>query len=222
MLNKKYITFKREPFFELVRPYIDKDTVVLDIGSGSEANFSKYFGRKDFYQFDGNKDTVIKLQKEFEHVILGNLPILPYENNYFNVIHCSHVVEHLTPEILYATLKEMDRCLNKDGYLIISAPLLWDGFYDDLSHIKPYPPSIFINYLCSKESNSRTRKLISSNYVLEKKVYRFEEVGEPLKDTLNTKGNLLVTLWFKLHTQLYKLGLRHYNKTGYTIILKKH
>jgi SAM-dependent methyltransferase len=221
MIDKKYITFSREPFFELARPFINKNSLVLDIGSGSEANFSKYFERNDFFLFDGNEETVNKLKQNFENVQQGSLPNLPYNDNKFDVIHCSHVVEHLTPEILYNTLKEMDRCLKNNGYLIISAPLLWDGFYDDLSHIKPYPPAIFKNYLCSKESNSRTRKLISNNYTVEKEIYRYFEVEHPLRKAINTKGNLFVTLWFKFNGLLHKLGLRYLAKTGFTIVLKK-
>lgn len=221
MIDKKYITYKREPFFELVRPFLRDDSFVLDIGSGSEANFSKYFKRKDFFLFDGNEETVQKLNQNFENVQQGSLPNLPYRDSQFDIIHCSHVVEHLTPEILYATLKEMDRCLNDKGYLIISAPLLWDGFYDDLSHIKPYPPTVFKNYLCSNLSNSRSRKLISTSYAVQNEVYRYFEVEPPLRKAINTKGNLFVTLWFKFNGLLHKWGLRYYAKTGYTIVLKK-
>ena len=221
MIDKKYITFNREPFFELARPFIKENSLVLDVGSGSEASFSKYFKRKDFYLFDGNKDTVFKLKQNFRNVTQGSLPNLPYEDLKFNVIHCSHVVEHLSPEVFYKTLQEMDRCLNINGYLIISAPLLWEGFYNDLSHIKPYPPAIFKNYLCSKTNNSRTRALISNDYIFINEVYRYPEVGHPLRNAINTNGNLLVKLWFKFHGLLHKLGLRHYAKTGYTIVLKK-
>ena len=34
-----------------------------------------------------------------------------------------------------------------DGVLVISATILWDGFFRDMSHIKPHYPSVFINYL---------------------------------------------------------------------------
>jgi SAM-dependent methyltransferase len=220
-MENKYITFSREPFFELARPYITNESKVLDVGCGSLANFSTYFDRKDFFHFDGNEETVHKLKQNFENVAQGSLPNLPYDNKQFDLIHCSHVVEHLTPDILYATLKEFDRCLNNEGYLIISAPLLWEGFYDDLSHIKPYPPAVFKNYLCSKQKISRTRELISNNYEVIKEVYRYFETKNPIYNSINKKGNILVSIYIMLNKLMNKLGFRYLSKTGFTIVLKK-
>src|SRR5690606_15521311 len=114
---------------------------VLDIGAGSGL-FSKYFKRNDFYLFDGNDITINELKRENKNVFQGELPIIPFQNNFFDLIHCSHVIEHLNPDVFYETLKEMDRCLKLGGHLIISAPLIWSGFYNDLSHVRPYNPKV--------------------------------------------------------------------------------
>jgi SAM-dependent methyltransferase len=145
---KPFITYKREPFFQMAKDHIKPESVILDIGSG-EGDFAKYLGRKDVYMLDGNMTTIELLKKDFENIYYGKLPKLPFENSKFDIIHTSHLVEHLAPQELYDLLKEIDRCLKNCGILVISTPLLWNGFYADMSHLKPYYPSVFTNYLCS-------------------------------------------------------------------------
>lgn len=218
-IKNKYVTHKREPFFEIATEYIQPNSKVLDIGAGNGA-FSKYLQRSDFYLFDGNKQTVEELKKEYANVVLGDLPVLPFEDNFFDVIHCSHVVEHLPPHIFYETLKEMDRCLKVQGYLVISAPLLWSGFYNDLSHIRPYNPKVYRNYLCGEQVFSRTRKVISEHYKQEKIVYRFREANEDLNYTIK-KSKLLFGLPARIIRHILKNNIDYYEKTGYTIVLRK-
>lgn len=219
MIDKKYATHSREPFFELAKDYIKDDSRVLDIGSGYGA-FPQYFDRNDFYLFDGNFETIDILKEKFNNVKHGMLPNLPFEDSFFDVIHCSHVVEHLDAKTLYQSLTEMNRCLKIGGVMVISAPLIWEGFYDDLSHIRPYPPSVFINYLCSNKNNNRTRTIISENYKIIKTVYRFKE--KKLLDKIYFHSNKFWSyILIGLLKLLKRLRIKFYDKTGYTIILQK-
>lgn len=218
-IDPKYVTFKREPFFEIAREYINKDSKVLDIGAG-DGYFSGYCHRDDFYLYDGNKEGVDILRKKYPNSFYGKLPNLPFENGFFDVIHCSHVIEHLRPDEVYETLKEIDRCLTNGGYIIISTPLLWENFYTDLSHIKPYNPWMFNKYLTKVDDQILTREKISNDYIVQRLEYRFREISI-MESFYNLRNNLLITLLFILTRILHKLGLRHYEKTGYTIVLRK-
>lgn len=219
MNKEKYYTHKREPFFEIANNYISKYSRVLDIGAGAGA-FSMYCDRDDFYLFDGNPQTVDELKEKYNNVEYGLLPNLPYDSKFFDVIHCSHVVEHLEPKIFYDTLVEMDRCLKIGGCLVISAPLMWSGFYDDLSHIKPYNPNVYKNYLCSKRGVSRTRNVISSSYEIEKLVFRYLPTNNNF-NFYNTKDNRLISIIVKVINKMKSKGFSFLEKTGYTIVLKK-
>ncbi|MDP3945577.1 MAG: class I SAM-dependent methyltransferase [Lutibacter sp.] len=219
MINKKYCTHQREPFFDIVTKYINFDSIVLDVGCGN-GDFAEFHKRFDFYMFDGNIQTVKHLKTKFSKVYQGILPVLPFESETFDIIHCSHVVEHLEPELLYNSLKEMDRCLKKGGHLVISAPFLWDGFYDDLSHVKPYPPNVFKNYLASKSSAPRTKAKISINYIVVEEIYRYM-VHKPFEEIGRSKNNIFVKVFFKGIQLVEKLGVIKYKKTGFTIVLKK-
>lgn len=213
MIKKEFVTQSRIPFYKIVESYIKPNSKVLDIGAGS-CSFSEHFKRKDFYQLDSNPKTLEKLKGIYPNYYLSKLPNIPFESNSFDLIHCSHVLEHLEPEDFYQTLIEIDRCLKSNGYLVVSLPLLSDFFYDDLSHVKPYNPAIFIKYLSPYKNNNLTREKISSQYDVKKLTYRYKAYkifSENLFSPIN---------W--VATGLFKLGVRNYKKTGFTLILQKN
>lgn len=219
MFDLRYATQDKNTFFDFAKQLILPESCVLDIGAGN-GSFAKHCGRNDFYLFDGNIETVEKLKKEHPNSLQGYLPELPYNDSFFDLIHCSHVLEHLDHQTFYESIKEIDRCLKRQGYLVISTPLLWDKFYDDLSHVKPYTPYIFIKYLTLKNKERATRMSISEKYSVEKLQYRYREV--PLtEDLYNINANIFIGIVFKFLNLLYRLGLRKYIKNGFTIVLKK-
>jgi len=220
MIDKKFATHDRNPFFDLASPYISKESKVLDIGPG-EGNFSGFHKRNDFYLFEGNPMSAELLKKEHPNTFIGMLPKLPFESNFFDVIHCSHVVEHLQPQEFFDTLVEMDRCLKKNGVLVISAPMFWEGFYNDLSHVKAYNPNIYVKYLCPNDVKALTRLTISTDYQVKNLQYRYRE-STPFHEYHNSKNSLIVKVFLFGLKVLRKLGLRKYDRTGYTIILEKN
>lgn len=219
-MNKKFATHGREPFFALAAPFMSADSRVLDIGPG-RGDFSDHHNRTDFYLFEGNPETVELLRQKHANVFEGLLPDLPFENGFFDLIHCSHVVEHLEPQTFYDSLKEMDRCLAPGGHLVISTPLLWDGFYNDLSHVRPYNPKTFKNYLTDKLGHkARTRSVISVDYTIARLQYRY--LPYDAFEDFHSRGNNLLVRFFLFQARLLKkMGLAEYRKTGYTIVLKK-
>lgn len=219
MIHLKYVTHKREPFFDLARKRIQPDFKVLDVGPGS-GFFSEFCKRDDIYQFEGNPKNVEKLKQKYPNVYEGILPELPFESQFFDLIHCSHVVEHLSPEVFYQTLLSFDRCLKPGGFMVISAPMMWEEFYDDLSHIRPYPPKVFKNYLCRKAGDSRTRSTISDGYIMEEEIYRYRRIN-PYRDYTARRNDFFFKGIVKLMRFVGDKFIRKYEKTGYTVVLKK-
>ncbi|MFN3640767.1 MAG: class I SAM-dependent methyltransferase [Flavobacterium sp.] len=195
------------------------ESKVLDVGPGS-GNFLEFCDRDDFYLFEGNSKTVETLKQKYSNVYEGLLPELPFESEFFDVIHCSHVVEHLSPEVFYETLLSFDRCLKVGGYMVISAPLMWEEFFNDLSHIRPYPPSVFKNYLCKKTGKSRTRTTVSDSYEMEEEVYRYRMVN-PFKNLTASRNDFIFRGVVKMLRFIGDKFLKKYEKTGYTVVLRK-
>lgn len=113
-----------EVAFELVKEYLNKDKMVLDVGCGSDSFLykvkdltSRRFGcdfNVDQYAEHDNKENVKKVDLDWEK--------LPYEQEMFDVIFCLDVLEHLFNP--FSLLKECFRVLKNDGIIILSTPNL--------------------------------------------------------------------------------------------------
>ncbi len=220
------ITLSHEPFFDVALGFVTPKSVVLDVATGDGA-FAKRAGRDDFYLIDGNPDSVARLKERFPNAQEVLLPELPFSDAFFDMIHASHIVEHLPPEVLYRFLQEADRCLKPGGYLVVSAPLLNDRFYNDLSHLRPYTPNVFTRYLVWGPHSCTTRPLVSKSYKIKSLCYAYQE--KPFFDDDDTGGELpyhhccrcAANLLYWFQRVKYSLGFRTLQKRAFTLVLQK-
>lgn len=222
--RKYYCTIDRRPFYAIAAKYLpaDESAIIVDIGSG-EGQFADYLNLankyKNLFLLDGNSLTIENLKSRFKNAILYRAPEkLPSKSATVSYIHCSHLIEHLYSQELYQFLKEIDRVLGKGGIFVVNSPMLWSGFYSDLSHVKPYNPDVILNYLCCISKN-RSAEIISENYTQLELVYRYTilDFDEGLGSNLLPIDFILQTIkWF-----LSKLGIKKYTKNGYTLVLRK-
>ena len=222
--RQRYTVASREPFFELAAAYLphDEEGVVVDIGAG-DGSFARTKGLsmryRNLYLLDHNAASVAALGKEFSGAKEYHAPgALPFGDGEVSFIHLSHIVEHLEPRQLYAFLIECDRVLADDGIIVISTPLLWERFYDDMSHVKPYTPSVFINYLCLKRTNANAES-ISDAYRVQELVYRFRVTEGD--GHWGSKFFIVDVILRLFQRAISLLGFRFYRKNGFTIVLKK-
>ncbi len=123
-----------DPIFALFM----KGKKVLDIGCGE----GRLLRRNPalVYGIDINKKMVEQLMKENLLVKEGNVTGIPYADNFFDVVHCSNIIEHLNPVEAQKMFLEIKRVLKSGGMAIIITPMpktVWNTF----GHIKPYPPA---------------------------------------------------------------------------------
>jgi len=90
---------------------------VLNIGGGGDKTLLKYCQPKEYTELDisGEPDLLINLDKEYP---------LPIEDNRFDMVICTDVLEHL--EEFHRVFSELIRITNQ--YIIISVPNAWKGF----------------------------------------------------------------------------------------------
>ena len=218
-----YCTHHREPFYDIARKYLPdkKEKVIVDIGAGS-GNFAKYIRDNghsgEIFLLDANKETVKDLKKDFPNVIRYKAPTrLPFGNASVSFVHCSHLIEHLNPGEVYVLLREIDRIIEKGGTFVVSAPLLWSGFYHDMSHVRPYHPNIFVHYF-TQSSRQHSFETISNEYVVRQLVYRYVAEKE---EFLGSKW-VMVDFFVRIARKILKFcGINKYTKSGYTIVLQK-
>ena len=169
---------------------------ILDIGCGEGVFIS--LNPKKIVGIDGNRQTVRKCCRKGLNVKYGLAAKIPYPDKSFDGIHCSHMIEHLEPKQVYQFMKEVSRVLKKRGILVIRSPLFWSGFYDNLTHIKPYPPRAITRYLV-EDAPDTTYPRIKSRYQKVALHWRYQSILPVI----------------------YSLGIHSFKKNGYLLVLKK-
>ena len=76
------------------------------------------------------------------------------ESDCYDIVHCSHMIEHFAYPEIRLVIDELFRVTKKNGYLIIRSPLMWEHFFDDLDHVRPYPPQSIMNYLYNPQQQT--------------------------------------------------------------------
>lgn len=201
-INKNY---QNEYLLKRELKYFKNCKNILDIGCG-DGEFVSYDNR--IIGIDGNKKSVSLAKKKKLNVKYGLATSLPFKNNSFEGVHCAHVIEHLFPEDAHKMLKEISRVLKKDGILVISTPIMWSGFYNDFTHLKPYNPEALIRYLVN-EGQNKTLPDINTKYDKIDFYWRYRTLP------LNGKFTYLIANY------LFKYGFHTLSRDAYTMILRK-
>lgn len=105
------INFLKFKFKKLKRMIsLPRNWLVLDVGSG-DGPFPRADVLFDKYVFDTDRMSNLVIDRPF---VMGDISALPFLDNSFDFVYCSHVLEHINnPEI---AMKEMMR-VGKRGYI---------------------------------------------------------------------------------------------------------
>lgn len=144
--------FNKLEMEDITLVHMGKCKKILDVGCGGGRFISK--ARDRIEGLDACTSTVDYVKSKGMRCTEGWITKIPFEDNSFDGINCSHIIEHLTPQELYTAMHEMDRILKIGGILAIQAPLLHDKFYDTLSHVRPYTHKVFMNYMVGREGHT--------------------------------------------------------------------
>ena len=214
MMKKiKKTIFKRLKFEQkkewdkLAYAFLKKNDWILDVGCG-EGRFIAQNPKK-IKGLDLNKDSIKVCQRKGYQVIKGDARHLPFKKESVPAIHCSHLIEHFFPQEVHQILFEFNRVLKPKGILVIRSPFLWNQFYSDLTHIRPYNPGVISRYLAAKGQSQHALKPISQDYQTIFLKWRYQ----PL-----VIGNKYFDLIFNA---LNHWGFPWLKKNGYLLVMKK-
>ncbi len=144
---------------------------------------------------------------------VGDIVELSFNDEKFNVIHCSHVIEHLDYKSIVSSLDEMFRVLKSGGYLILRSPLMYPGFYFDIDHVRPYPPESILNYF-----NNRQQQRVGSYKIFEVlRWYRREAAS-----FYNSNCGIVKIFNYLLKLFWLVIGFPRSKPNGYILVIKKN
>jgi len=112
--------------FYIVKNYVKKNkSIILDIGTESENTFEiaknvtrckKIYGVNIEEGFEHYSDSELENMKNFKFY---NGYSIPFKDKMFDVITIFYVLHHIKKPILKKLIKDIDRVLKKDGYVVI-------------------------------------------------------------------------------------------------------
>jgi len=208
------IEFDQKKYFDNIAiDYFKNCKKILDLGCGDGRFIS--LDPKRIIGLDHNEKSVQICKNKGFDVKYGEVTNIPFKDNFFDGVHCSHVIEHLFPKDAHKLLFEVNRVLKKNGIFILRTPLLHSKFYCDLTHIKPYYPEAILHYLKTEDQNQRTLSDIVGIYKILKLKYR----RAPL--FANIDKNSFFFFLVPFFNFLYRLKISSFKRTGYMLILKK-
>lgn len=189
---------------------------ILEAGCG-QGRFAKFLENK----FPNFKIQCIDISREMVAVALKNglsvsqqdIKKLKFPDAIFDLVHCSHIIEHLGQKDIIDSLDELTRVLKKNGYLIVRSPLVHPTFYDDIDHVRPYPPDSITNYYLAEQIKRRGRFKMTETFLwYRREAWQISGFDDYL---LVRKINAVLKLfWIK-----FRLG--SFWPNGYVLILKK-
>ena len=110
---------------KLLRQFVAPPARLLDVGAASGEFLD--MARRSGYEVSGLELSEFAANKAREQfgldVFTGLLEDYP-ENSVFDVVHLSHVMEHLVDP--HASIAKMDRLLSPDGVIYIEVPFQWN------------------------------------------------------------------------------------------------
>ena len=230
--NPQLITKDDEPQKDILRffRFLKKEEgvelenlAVLDLGSGTgrNANYLAKLGNKVIgleisptaINLAKSRAKSIKIEVNYQLHDIGSE--YPFNNETFDLVLDVTSSNSLNGKERDIYLSEVLRVLKKDGILVIRTPILYNGFYDDFTHVKPYHPKALLHYLTTYEKSEQTTLTpIKGKFKVLKLKYRKAPLFLGILDTP-------LFFIFPLFNLLYRFGISSLKKTGYMIILKK-
>jgi 2-polyprenyl-3-methyl-5-hydroxy-6-metoxy-1,4-benzoquinol methylase len=124
---EKYQKQIRDIEWNSFKKHINKNSSFLDVGCGSGDNLMRAqlelncsVQGIDPSPGEHGVGRFIKNTKIQEFITKGSAEEIPYDDNNFDIVFCSHVLEHVMNE--KKSLNEITRVLKQDGILIIGMP----------------------------------------------------------------------------------------------------
>lgn len=193
----------------------DNKLSYLEVGSGL-GNFVDIVGKMNKFNV-----TCLEINPELAKITesLGyktvNVNILnnDFKDEEFDIVHCSHVIEHLSYPFVVKALDELIRVTKKGGYIILRSPLMSPDFFTSINHIRPYPPKAIFDFY------SNPQQQVTGKFKIKKVKEIFRKEAILVCRYSDSRLALSLNLIMKIFWLYFRFPFAKPN--GYTLILKR-
>jgi len=203
----------------------NKNSIILDAGCGSGLLLYKFYkeGYQNLHGIDLNPENV-KIASDYNlfDIKLGNILETGYENNKFDIIICSHVLQVFDADKAFNLFKELGRILKPDGLLVIVTLNDFKRFFRHPENCRPYPPdSIFRLISTNTTKNSAPIKDLDVDFPNLKYLKLWKRYN-PIINIESRDNALINKIGILLNTIQYVFKLVNpFSYNAYIIYLKK-
>lgn len=202
----------------------------IEIGSGLcrfPIKLRNIITNLNIFCYEINEDSAKIAQSNGFTTYIGSILDNNLSDESYDIVHCSHIIEHFKYPDVIVFINEILRITKRGGFLIIRSPLMWEHFYDDIDHIRPYPPEAIINYLYNPQQQQvgknkvkvekiwyRTRPRQHSYLNENNPIHNIKIIREIYNRWIHFWNNIELNSWNKYRWPSTK-------PNGYVMILKK-
>ncbi len=120
---------------EYLQKFIPEGLRVLDVGAGY-CYFINNINAHEKYALDSDNEVLNYANNNVEKVVC-NVKSTKFEDNFFDVMFSSNLLEHLSIDEILQTLNELNRISKEEGILVIISPnfkYCFRIYFDDFTH----------------------------------------------------------------------------------------
>jgi len=115
---------------------------ILDVGCGTGTFMENWsYASKGI---DINPDNVAYCRERGLNVTVGSALDLPFANNSFDGVHCSHLMQVFMPNDAVSLIRELCRVVNDEGIIVITTLNWFPRFFRHPENARPYPPDAIL------------------------------------------------------------------------------
>ena len=215
----KLLFDSRAPEYTAAIKFLIGSKHILDIGCGTGTFLDAWQSKErgSIQGIDINSENVAHAKKNGLNVSQGSALEVPFEDNTFDGIHCSHVMQVFQPHEAQNFIKECARVMTNNSVLVITTLNWYGDFFKHPENVRPYPPDAILRYSYGQEG--------ATSPMYEKMpILRQEDIWFRRPSIINFKSyrnSFLSSLSTRLNHLQMKLYLRKYwSFDAYTIKLR--
>jgi len=201
--------------------FLKKCKKILDVGCGKG-----YFIENNPVAITGidyNEKSIAESLSKGHKVIKASALNLPFKDASFEGIHCAHLIEHFDLNDVKKIIGEIYRVLQPGGILVLRTPMFNKYFFNDPTHIRPYPPAALMNLLglVDQGQSSLVEHLKVSFRFVKLKIFR-GNLFQPIYEVSAAPRQFPCAVIFKsIGLLLAQANIKSFEYSDYMIVLNK-